>query len=433
MKRVRRLLCAAASLALFCALVPPVRADYYLVDDRTFEANGHEIPLPDLPIGRVYENCWAFAQEAYTEIWGQRFSEFIDSDDDMLRGMDDEARELNEQNLRAFVEAAEIGAVMRLCNYDCLYGDDEFGHSQIILQRDEYGLTVYEGDIGWNGEVMVSYYTWGTYLALWARYSYIKYVKWPGSRPFLQEYTESTCPLSADYLGTVAVQTGTPLYTMPWRPEDRSFSALRRSEAAGSLPATQLLENDLGERWYAVTLGEETLYVPGDLLPPDGLRGCSSHPLRGEGSITKGGVLLRSAPDFGSSAPIPLEQLGEGAAVTVLGILEDPEGGWWIEAVAGSAAGYFPASALRLPYRAVWSVPEYASLRPAPGDPRRIGDLWQGDRVVSAALRFSPDGIPWLETTGGAFVCALDLTLLQSAGTLAPRPLPSAPHGWYAM
>ena len=101
--------------------------------------------------------------------------------------------------------------------------------------------------------------------------------------------------------------------------------------------------------------------------------------------------------------------------------------------MAGSAAGYFPASALRFPYRAVWSVPEYASLRPAPGDARRIGDLWQGDRVVSAALRFSSDGVPWLETTDGAFVRTSDLTLLQSAGTLAPRPLPSAPHGWYAM
>jgi hypothetical protein len=434
MKRIlRRLCCAAAALALFFALIPPARADYIHVGDQAFEANGWIIPLPGLEIGRVYENCWAFAQEAYTMIWGQRFSEFIDSEDDMLRGMDEESHELNEQNLRAFVEAAEIGAVMRLCNYDCLYGDDEKGHSQIILQHDEYGLTVYEGDIGWNAIVDIAYYTWDTYLALWSRYDYIKYVKWPGARPFVEEYTASNCPLRADYLGSVSVPAGSVLYTMPWRTEERSFSASRPVETAVSLSVTALVENDLGDRWYAVSSGEETLYAPGDLLPPDGLRGCTARPFRGEGSVCRESALLRSAPESGGTAAVPLEQLGEGAPVTVLGLLEDPDGSWWAEAVAGSAAGYLHASSLRLPYRAVWSVTGYASLRPAPGDPHRLRDLWRGQRVVSAALRFASDGTLWLETTEGSFVLSSELTLLRSADTLAPRPMPDAPAGWYAM
>ena len=91
------------------------------------------------------------------------------------------------------------------------------------------------------------------------------------------------------------------------------------------------------------------------------------------------------------------------------------------------------SSSLRLPYRAGWSVAGYASLRPAPGDPHRLRDLWRGQRVVSAALRFASDGTLWLETTEGSFVLASELTLLRSADTLAPRPMPEAPVGWYTM
>ena len=62
------------------------------------------------------------------------------------------------------------------------YSSDGWGHSQIIVQKDDSGFTVFEGGLSNYPYCREKYYTWNEYVNtgwLGGTYSYIKYVKWP--------------------------------------------------------------------------------------------------------------------------------------------------------------------------------------------------------------------------------------------------------------
>ncbi len=179
------LLCA---LTLFAAAVPAQAEEY------TVLGNGSEVtlPIPGYGPGAYSNNCWAFAQTVYEKIWGQNFTGDRGTDDDLLREVPaGSARAITEENLRAFITEARVGAVVRITTV--IDGSDLNGyykHSFILAQKDENGFTTYEGSI--NGRVRMMYYTWREYAEGYfgRHYGYFKYIKWPGAPVFGAELPE---------------------------------------------------------------------------------------------------------------------------------------------------------------------------------------------------------------------------------------------------
>ena len=140
----------------------------------------------------VKTNCWEYANQIYNKIWGYRFSNNRNTDDNMIKNITGRsALTLNETNLKKYVSVAAIGSVLRTTNDACLFANsDNVGHSQIIVKKDANGFTVFESNIGKNTKYSrEQYYTWKSYVNSWKKdnYKYIKYIKWYGAQPF------STC------------------------------------------------------------------------------------------------------------------------------------------------------------------------------------------------------------------------------------------------
>ena len=60
-----------------------------------------------------------------------------------------------------------------------LKGNDKMGgkgHSQILLSKDNSGVTIYESD---DQNTRIRYYTWSQYVEEYKKYKYFKYIKWP--------------------------------------------------------------------------------------------------------------------------------------------------------------------------------------------------------------------------------------------------------------
>lgn len=126
--------------------------------------------------------CWVYAQNLYNEIWGESFSIYIDTEDDLLRGLSADELTLTEEHLREYVSRAIPGAVLRICDCEYLYGGDGWGHSQIIVEIDDEGFTVLEGGLHESPYKQEHYYTWSEYIEtswLGGRYDYIKYIQFP--------------------------------------------------------------------------------------------------------------------------------------------------------------------------------------------------------------------------------------------------------------
>lgn len=139
----------------------------------------------------VKTNCWEYANQIYNKIWGYRFSNNRNTDDNMIKNITGRsALTLNETNLKKYVSVAAIGSVLRTTNDACLFANsDNVGHSQIIVKKDANGFTVFESNIGpKNGKYSrEKYYTWKDYITTWAKdnnHKYIKYIKWSGAPKF---------------------------------------------------------------------------------------------------------------------------------------------------------------------------------------------------------------------------------------------------------
>ena len=407
--RVRKWLAALLCAALFCALTPvssfPAEAAYTHIYDQTYTVNGKTVPLPDLPLDMTFENCWEFAQEAYTEIWGQRFSEFLDSEEDMLRGMESDDRLLTEENLKAFVMAAEIGAVMRLSRADCLYGGDLEGHNQIILQKDEEGFTVYEGNIGWNGVISIAYYNWDTYIKLWPQYDYIKYVKWPGAPEFSQAYADAVSTLSGEYSGTAEALRGCMVYDLPWVSETALAEKGSPLNRGTELSLTRLIRTEDGAFWFAAQNDAgETRYVRREDVSVEGLEDFDVHPLMEEGSVLQQ-TALREAPDANAQV---LQNVMMGQSLTVLQSLAGQNGEIWLEVLSGGSVGYVQAEeTVMIGISCRYEAQGVVLVMTAPGRNSDLKSfLWDGNKVSVTGMLYDSTGELWLQLRAGGYVSA---------------------------
>jgi len=130
--------------------------------------------------------CWAYANNIYNKIWGQKFSNSFSDSNNALRNLSDSELTLTQEHLKEYVSNAELGAVLRVCDSEYLHGTDGWGHSQIIVQKDSNGFTVFEGGLSASPYCREKYYTWSEYCnTSWLQYEYIKYIKWPGANAYV--------------------------------------------------------------------------------------------------------------------------------------------------------------------------------------------------------------------------------------------------------
>lgn len=147
----------------------------------SFEINGVTVQYYDFT--SAPQQCWAYANNIYTKIWGEGVSASI-STNNLLSGLSVEEKRLTEDNLKEYISYAALGSAIRLTSYSGLYDAYDFvGHSQVIVQKDENGFTVLEGGMSCPGARREHYYTWAEYCRVWSspNYHYIKYIVWPNA------------------------------------------------------------------------------------------------------------------------------------------------------------------------------------------------------------------------------------------------------------
>ncbi|MBE6579888.1 MAG: hypothetical protein E7651_08820 [Ruminococcaceae bacterium] len=253
----KRLLSLLLALVFVCAAVPEVdvgAAKYYI--------NGQTVSNDDFPSSP--DECWVYAQNVYKKIWNATFSVYFSDADNSLRELPQEELTLTREHLEAYVTNAELGSVLRICNEKYLYSHDGWGHSQIIVQKDANGFTVFEGGLSASPYRREHYYTWDEYINtnwLGGNYKYIKYIKWPGATPYqnnsLVKKTYSThCEIQA--IGN------TSLMSLPCSSgTDAASEKIRSVKEGEKLTATALILNNQGNHWYCVTTGDGgKAYIP---------------------------------------------------------------------------------------------------------------------------------------------------------------------------
>ena len=148
----------------------------------TYYINGVSVRYDDFSSSP--NECWVYANNIYNKIWGHNFTNSFSDSENSLRDLSDSELTLTAAHLKAYVSNAAIGSCLRICNGEYLHGSDGWGHSQIIVQKDDSGFTVFEGGLSNYPYCREKYYTWNEYVNtgwLGGTYSYIKYVKWPGA------------------------------------------------------------------------------------------------------------------------------------------------------------------------------------------------------------------------------------------------------------
>lgn len=157
------------------------------------------------------DDCWSYANNIYNKIWGQRFSNSFSDSNNSLRNLSDNQLLLNATNLKNYVSHAALGSCLRICNDDYLHGTDGWGHSQIIVQKDSNGFTVFEGGLTASPHIREKYYTWSEYCNtnwLGGTYKYIKYIKWPGASAYSATVPEPTTILYPTSGATYKIASG---------------------------------------------------------------------------------------------------------------------------------------------------------------------------------------------------------------------------------
>lgn len=148
---------------------------------QTYEVEGVTLPLKNHPDGgRSYgkDKCWAFAEMVYKKMWGQTLTCYRGTEDDFLRDVaTGKDRAITAENTKLFIEQVPLGSNIRVA--DNINGGDSNGknrHSQILVQKDENGFSVYESV---DKMVRIRHYTWQQYAVKYAGYKYFKYIKFP--------------------------------------------------------------------------------------------------------------------------------------------------------------------------------------------------------------------------------------------------------------
>ena len=169
----------------FVLILLPFFANSILVADASnaYVINGVTVHYDDFTSSP--NECWAYANNVYNKIWGHNFSNSFSDSENSLRNLSDSELTLTEEHLKAYVGNAALGSCLRICNSEYLHGSDGWGHSQIIVQKDANGFTVFEGGLGGIGwpYCREKYFTWSSFMSTsyLNQYSYIKYIKWPNA------------------------------------------------------------------------------------------------------------------------------------------------------------------------------------------------------------------------------------------------------------
>ena len=177
-KRIVSILLAAVMLLTMLPVTAMAANAYYI--------NGKTVHYDDFASSP--DECWAYANNVYNKIWGQWFSNSFGDVNNSLRELSDSQLTLTSAHLKAYVSNAKLGSVIRICNSEYLHGTDGWGHSQIIVQKDNNGFTVFEGGLSASPYCREKYYTWSSYLNEYS-YAYIKYIKWPGAQAYVDSHT----------------------------------------------------------------------------------------------------------------------------------------------------------------------------------------------------------------------------------------------------
>lgn len=155
------------------------------------------------------DECWAYANNVYNKIWGQRFSNSFSDSNNSLRELNDGELTLTLEHLKAYVSNAVLGSCLRICNSEYLHGSDGWGHSQIIVQKDSNGFTVFEGGLTSSPYCREKYYTWSEYINtgwLGGTYAYIKYIKWPGAPAYNSQLAGDMLDLGDDFYAHIILE-----------------------------------------------------------------------------------------------------------------------------------------------------------------------------------------------------------------------------------
>ena len=136
-----------------------------------------------------------YAANMYEYIWGESYDSDFSAENNILRTMADEELKLSADTLKAFVDKAEIGSVLRISDAGSLHGKDSYGHSMIVTAKDSNGFTVFER----TNKITESYYTWDHFCSTYPC-EYIKYIKYP-----------------ADAEDSIYADVGEDKYTVPQR------------------------------------------------------------------------------------------------------------------------------------------------------------------------------------------------------------------------
>ena len=179
---MKKKICSLLLALLMVVTMLPVTA----MASNSYYINGKTVHYDDFASSP--NECWVYANNIYNKIWGQRFSNDFGDANNSLRNLSDSELTLTSAHLKAYVSNAKLGAVLRICNSEYLHGSDGWGHSQIIVQKDSNGFTVFEGGLSASPYCREKYYTWGGYLNSYS-YAYIKYIKWPGASAYVDSHT----------------------------------------------------------------------------------------------------------------------------------------------------------------------------------------------------------------------------------------------------
>ena len=179
---MKRLFCILLLLALLLTI--PANA---ASANNSYVINGVTVRHTSVPFPGKSQ-CWLYASRMYTLIWGRSFNSLFEGTAEagynMLRGLPDEYLTFTEEHLKAYITHAELGACIRICDKQYLHAMDDWGHSLILVQKDENGFTTFDS---LNTSTRERYWTWTEFYQAWSsnylntasRYAYIKYIKWP--------------------------------------------------------------------------------------------------------------------------------------------------------------------------------------------------------------------------------------------------------------
>jgi len=244
----KRILSLILVLVMLCTMLPQISTSVSAAS--TYSINGVSVHYADYASSP--NQCWAYANNFYKKIWGVNFTNSFNESSNSLRNLSDADLTLTEDHLKAYVSNAALGSCLRICNSEYLHGSDGWGHSQIIVQKDNNGFTVFEGGLSAAPYCREKYYTWSEYINtgwLGGTYAYIKYIKWP-SAPAYSSLIKNSYPAYC----AIKVSSGTTyVKSLPCSEKtDASSTNVEVAHKGDQYQAISLVENKVGNLWYKV-------------------------------------------------------------------------------------------------------------------------------------------------------------------------------------